>query len=141
MLSRLRMTVEDCITEYANLGGGIFGKPRHFHELIRPLYWINRTKYDPKKFVKVINDVTERRGKRGSGSRFESDADLCRTLVGLSQLSLYALTIKQAYLRPQGRREQGKNVLRNTLCLPILPTFERAPRFRLSKEPGRSLTI
>jgi hypothetical protein len=83
MLSRLRMTVEDCITEYVNLGGEIFGKPRHFHELIRPLYWINRTKYDARKLVDVINDVTGRRGKRGSGSRFESDADLCRTLVYL----------------------------------------------------------
>jgi len=83
MLSRLRMTVEDCITEYINLGGKIFGKPRHFHELVTPLFWINRTKYKAKKFVKVINDVTERRGKRNGGSRFENDADLCRTFVDL----------------------------------------------------------
>jgi hypothetical protein len=77
------MTVEDCIEEYENLGGNIFGKPRHFHELIKPLFWINRTKYDARKFVKVIQDVTERRGKRNGGSRFESDADLCRTFVDL----------------------------------------------------------
>ena len=77
------MTVDDCITEYLNLGGEIFGKPRHFHELITPLFWINRTKYDANKFVKVINDVTGRRGKRNGGSRFENDADLCRTFVDL----------------------------------------------------------
>ena len=88
MLSRFRMTVEDCITEYVNLGGRVFGKPRHFHELIKPLYWINRTKYDARKFVDVINAVTERRGKRNGGSRFESDADLCRTLVDLFTIEL-----------------------------------------------------
>jgi hypothetical protein len=75
------MTVEDCIAEYLNLGGNIFGKPRYFHELMPPFFWINRTKYNAKNFVNVINDVTERRGKRNGGSRFESDADLCRTFV------------------------------------------------------------
>jgi hypothetical protein len=81
MLSRLRMPVDDCIDEYINLGGSIFGKPRHFHELIKPLYWINRTKYNADRLVRVINDVTERRGKRDGDTRFESDADLCRTWV------------------------------------------------------------
>jgi hypothetical protein len=80
------MPVDDCIEEYKKLGGRIFGKPRHFHELIRPLYWIGRTKYDAIRLVDVINDVIERRGKRDGDTRFESDADLCRTWVILSGL-------------------------------------------------------
>lgn len=79
MLSRLRMTVDDCIEEYVNLGGKIFGKPRHVHQLIRPLFWMPRTKYDANKLRDIVRLVTERRGRRDGGSHFVSDQDLCRT--------------------------------------------------------------
>jgi hypothetical protein len=81
MLSRLRMTVDDCIQEYLNLGGRIFGKPRRIHQLVKPLFWLNRTKYDAKVLENVIQDVTNRRGNKGGGSCFEGEPDLCRRLV------------------------------------------------------------
>jgi hypothetical protein len=82
MLSRLRMSVDDCIEEYLTLGGEIFGKPRHFHQLQKPLLWWNRTKYDAEVFKKVIQDVTGRRGRRGDESnRFASEPGLCSTSV------------------------------------------------------------
>ncbi len=81
MLGRLRMSVDDCIDEYLRLGGRVFGKPRHFHQLVKPLIWVDRTKYDAKIFEDVIQDVTERRGKIGGGSRFKSEPGLCKTCV------------------------------------------------------------
>jgi len=66
MLSRLRMTVDDCIFEYENLAGRVFGHPRLFHQTNLPTFWPNRPKYDAKAFQAVISGprgVTNRRGE------------------------------------------------------------------------------
>ena len=82
MLSRLRMSVDDCIAEYLALGGQVFGKPRHFHQLIWPLAWLDRTKYNATKLENAIHQVLERRGERVErNGYFKSEEGLCRTLV------------------------------------------------------------
>jgi len=82
MLSRLRMTVDDCIVEYLSLGGRVFGKPRHFHQLVGPLVWLERTKYDAARLENVVHEVLGRRGERVErNGHFKSEEGLCRTLV------------------------------------------------------------
>ena len=86
MLGRFRMTVPDCLWEYRNLGGEIFGKPRFFTQLRFAL--VNRTKYDGARLKKVFEDVTARRSERlpetDSRITFPSKRGLCKTLVSFS---------------------------------------------------------
>jgi hypothetical protein len=66
MLSRLRMTVEDCIWEYENLAGRVFGNPRLFHSTFVPTWWLKRPKYDAENLEFAISGkggVTQRRGE------------------------------------------------------------------------------
>jgi len=80
MLSRLRMTIDDCIDEYANMGERIFGNPRTF-SLRGPIPW-TREKYDEKKLEAVIKDVVKRRHwnvDRVEDSMYPSTPDRCRT--------------------------------------------------------------
>lgn len=83
MLSRLRMTVDECIDEYKTLGNKVFGHPR------RPssggILW---HKLDHKVFEKVIRDVT---AKYCEKTLFEStygmdrtDQDMCQWYVNAS---------------------------------------------------------
>ena len=82
MLSRLRMTVDDCIREYKALGDKIFGHPRPI-----PTGGTMWHKFDCKIFERVIRDVTARYSER---SQFEShysmdrmDQDMCQWCVEL----------------------------------------------------------
>jgi hypothetical protein len=81
MLSRLRMSVDDCIHEYLELGGKVFGKPRHLYALVLPVWRFKRTKYDADVLKKVIEDVANRHGRRDDAKLFESEEGLCQTLV------------------------------------------------------------
>ncbi|MCJ1465973.1 hypothetical protein MMC07_004592 [Pseudocyphellaria aurata] len=77
MLSRFRMTVDDCIDEYQALGEKVFGHPR-------PLAWgaILWHKFNAENFERVIRDVTSRHSEaRDFEATFPSDEDLCRTAV------------------------------------------------------------
>ena len=83
MLSRLRMTVDDCIEEYKSLGGQIFGHPRWM--AIGGFPW---HRYSAKVLQDVIRGVTTRHYKR---SDFESlygmektDKDMCQWYVALT---------------------------------------------------------
>ena len=80
MLSRLRMTVDECIDEYKTLGDKVFGHPRVVSS--GGVLW---HKLDCKVFEKVIRDVTE---KHSIKSTFEStyamdrlDQDMCQWYV------------------------------------------------------------
>lgn len=60
MLSRLRMSVNDCIEEYEALGEKIFGHPRPIPN--GAVLW---HKFDYRILEQVIKDVTARYSERG----------------------------------------------------------------------------
>jgi len=79
MLSRLRMTVEDCIKEYKDLGGKIFGHPR-----LLPNKGIVWHKFNSDKLHAVIEDVVQRNHTKIINQirhMYPSDEDLCKTWV------------------------------------------------------------
>ena len=77
------MTVDDCIAEYKNLAGEIFGKPRIFHQTRLSMLFLTRPKYNTDKLQRVIQDVIGRRAKISApdddDSKFETAKDTCRT--------------------------------------------------------------
>ena len=82
MLSRLRMTVDDCIKEYEDLAGSVFGNARIFHQTFLPTVWLKRPKYDAATLETVITGVLRRRGEICpdlDGSLFKTGRDMCRT--------------------------------------------------------------
>ncbi|KAL8670970.1 MAG: hypothetical protein Q9168_004518 [Polycauliona sp. 1 TL-2023] len=78
MLSRLRMTVDDCINEYKTLGQRIFGNPRPF--AFGAVMW---HKFDYRVLEEVIKNVTRRHSEKSDVDvlDFPSHEDLCRTIV------------------------------------------------------------
>lgn len=75
MLSRFRMTVDDCIEEYKSLGEKIFGHPRPM--ATGALLW---HKFSAQVLEKVIQDVTAKHSEAlDFEPPFRSDEDLCRT--------------------------------------------------------------
>ena len=76
MLSRFRMSVNDCIDEYKFLGGRVFAHPRLL--ATGALLW---HKFSWKDLEDVIQNVTDRRCFHGLsfGLRFDMDPDFCRT--------------------------------------------------------------
>lgn len=71
MLSRLRMSVDECLQEYETLGGKIFGHPRPLSN--KGLLW---HKFDHKKLEKAIKEVTAKYD--GQPNEFESHYALNR---------------------------------------------------------------
>jgi hypothetical protein len=103
MLSRLRMSVEDCISEYVTLGSQVFGSPRHFHSLSLPLIVRNRTKYNTDQLEEVLEDVITRRGRSEGPNRiaFKSENEsFCKTFVKCTP-EIRVLTEVQLCLRLQ----------------------------------------
>lgn len=78
MLSRLRMTVDDCINEYMTLGQKIFGNPRPL--AFGAVMW-HKFKY--RDLEDVLKNVTRRHSEKSELDvlHFPSDEDLCRTIV------------------------------------------------------------
>lgn len=76
MLSRFRMSVNDCISEYKSLGERVFSHPRHFST--GGLLW---HKFGWRPLEDAIKQVTNRHcfTERSFGARFPSDPDFCRT--------------------------------------------------------------
>jgi hypothetical protein len=76
MLSRFRMSVNDCIDEYKILGGRVFAHPRLL--ATGGILW---HKFHWKDLEDVIQSVTDRHCFHGLsfGLRFDMDPDFCRT--------------------------------------------------------------
>lgn len=81
MLGRLRMNVDDCISEYEILGAKVFGHSRKCH-LRSPLFW-PRDKYNYKTLESVVRGVVRRRVPKVAefpgGRNFAFDENRCRT--------------------------------------------------------------
>lgn len=80
MLGRLRMNIDDCITEYENIGSELFGKPRWFH--IRSPLFFPREKYNHKVLENIIQTIVNERVPKiadfPGGKTFASDENRCR---------------------------------------------------------------
>jgi hypothetical protein len=85
MLSRLRMSVEDCITEYKTLGGKVFGHPRPL-----PNKGIAWHKFNSDTLHNVIRDVVCRHHTETSDfvHHYPSHEDFCKTYVKESKSSV-----------------------------------------------------
>ena len=83
MLGRLRMNIDDCISDYETLGGKVFGHSRWVH--VRSLLWYPRDKYNHKNVENVIKDVVDHRvpkiHKFPGGQNFAFDENRCRSVV------------------------------------------------------------
>jgi hypothetical protein len=74
MLSRFRMTVDDCLAEYKTLGEKIFGHPRPFAK--GAIIW---HKFNYRVLEEVIKDVTSRHSEKVEyNTDYPLDEDLCR---------------------------------------------------------------
>ena len=74
MLSRFRMTVDDCIEEYKALGAKVFGNPRPLAK--GAILW---HKFDHRTLEAAIRDVTQRYSELGDfGGVYALDEDVCR---------------------------------------------------------------
>ena len=78
MLSRFRMSVDDCIKEYKTLGARVFGNPRPL--AIGAVLW---HKFNRRTLEAAIKDVTQRYSELGDfGGLYAMDEmgeDVCRT--------------------------------------------------------------
>lgn len=83
MLGRLRMSIDDCISDYEKLGGKVFGHSRWFH--VRSPLWWPRDKYNHEKLENVVKEVVARRvpkiPKFPGGQNFAFDENRCRAVV------------------------------------------------------------
>lgn len=113
MLSRLRMTVDDCISEYKTLGQKIFGKPRPL--AFGAVMW---HKFDYRVLEAVIQSVTSRHCEKNEVDElvFPSDEDLCRTVVlaYAEHQKSDAPHLFRTYWTPQSTDAQNQTRLRET---------------------------
>ena len=77
MLGRLRMPVSDCVYEYTNLLGELFGHPRRFN-VLNSFGIVRRTKYDAARAERAYQSLVERRLELEARHSFDMDSDLCR---------------------------------------------------------------
>ena len=83
MLGRLRMSIDDCISEYEKLGAEVFGHSRWFH--LRSPLWLPREQYNCRDLERIIQRVVDenvpRIGGFPGGKNFQSDENRCRVCV------------------------------------------------------------
>jgi len=83
MLGRLRMNIDDCISDYEDFGARVFGRKRWVH--VRSLLWWPRDRYSHKALENVVKEVVDKRVPKvpqfPGGQNFSSDENRCRTVV------------------------------------------------------------
>ncbi|KAI0540646.1 acyl transferase/acyl hydrolase/lysophospholipase [Xylaria digitata] len=98
LLSRFRMTVEDCLEEYETMAGTIFGHPRILHQMNALVRW---NKYSTKHLEKAIREVIDRRVQVTIGDDteplFQTEIDTCRGIVLATRL-LDGQTVNKRFL-------------------------------------------
>ena len=83
MLGRLRMNIDDCVSDYEKLGGKVFGRSRWFH--LRSPLWFPRDKYNHRNLENAVKEVVAQKipkiAKFPGGQNFGFDENRCRTVV------------------------------------------------------------
>ncbi|KAL9004625.1 MAG: hypothetical protein Q9188_002567 [Gyalolechia gomerana] len=128
MLSRLRMTVDDCITEYKTLCRKVFDTRRPFSPGFAP--WAS---YNYNVLETVIEEIIARNDQYTEGIMpgFPSDGDLCKTLVlvskeiGESRVPYLFRTFSEFQPKTYVRKEL-RHLLKNGHGLPHLWQVARA---------------
>ncbi|KAI1751776.1 acyl transferase/acyl hydrolase/lysophospholipase [Xylaria castorea] len=119
LLSRFRMTVEDCLKEYETMAGTIFAYPRVFHKMN---IFMGRNKYNTKNLEMAIREVIERRVQvrieDDTEPLFQTDIDTCRGVVLANQLHPGKKAITRFLFRSytpysEKRRSNPKSALDN----------------------------
>ncbi|KAH6719339.1 acyl transferase/acyl hydrolase/lysophospholipase [Leptodontidium sp. MPI-SDFR-AT-0119] len=121
MLSRFRMSVNDCIMEYKTLGGKVFAHPRQLSK--GGILW---HKFSWKNLNDAIQDVTNRHcfDERSFGVRFPSDPDFCRTVVlaysenGTADAP-YLFRTYETFRRPREGNPPQPGIMRKRSTVPI----------------------
>jgi hypothetical protein len=74
------MTVDDCIQEYEQLAGSVFGHAHLFHQTFLPTAWMKRPKYNTAVLERIIREVTTRRGEVSTDNRrtLKTERRVCR---------------------------------------------------------------
>ncbi|TAQ86448.1 hypothetical protein B7494_g5222 [Chlorociboria aeruginascens] len=100
MLGRLRMNIDDCITEYEQLAGSVFGHPNIFHQTFLPTACLKRPKYDTRVLERVIQDVITRRGENSTDIRrtLKTGREICRVRDGHDNTEKTGLTWESPYI-------------------------------------------
>jgi hypothetical protein len=78
MLGRLRLSIEECINEYENLGKLVFGRPNQL---------ASRNKYSAENFASIIKGLLKR--KRNSPNLFIQDNHFSEGLEGCKVYSTF----------------------------------------------------
>ena len=130
MLSRFRMTVDECILEYKRLGERIFGHPRYL--ATGAVLW---HKFDFRVLEAVIQDVTARHSEESDeyDVQYPLDEDLCRTIVlaYADHIKTDAPYLFRTYHTPPPRADPNKTRLRHATSRnhgppPTLPIWKVA---------------
>ncbi|KAL9025382.1 MAG: hypothetical protein Q9196_005780 [Gyalolechia fulgens] len=125
MLSRLRMTVDDCISEYKTLGQKIFGHPRPL--AFGAILW---HKFDYRVLERVLRSAVTRHSEASEEyvAEFPSDKELCRTLVTAyaDRAKTDAPYLFRTYYTPMPNADQRKTMstARNHGPPPKLPIWK-----------------
>lgn len=90
MLATLRMPVQDCLKEYKQLAGAVFGHPRPIHQAGQLGVLIRKNKYATTNLENAIKDVMRRRGEVAHD---HDDAMQFRTPKGLCRASVHSLVL------------------------------------------------
>ncbi len=88
MLGRLRMSVDECLRDYANLVENVFGKPRWASYRCSPLPWFC-AKYNKDRLKKVVKEMVDEHLCEGEGHQFAMNKNMCRTYVQALRQSLH----------------------------------------------------
>jgi hypothetical protein len=80
MLSRLRMSVDECLEEYASLAEKVFGHSRWASYRFTPFFW-PCAKYSKETLEQVVKNVVEDNLRDGEGDCFAMNPIMCRTYV------------------------------------------------------------
>ncbi|KAI1159335.1 acyl transferase/acyl hydrolase/lysophospholipase [Nemania serpens] len=82
LLSRFRMTVDDCLKEYETMAGSVFGHPKLIYSM---KFGMGGNKFRRASFERAVKEVIERRAERRtedySEFLFQTEIDTCRGIV------------------------------------------------------------
>ena len=79
MLSRLRMSIHQCLKEYVKISGTVFGGQR---QRLLHLYALPKIRYDSQVLTRCVQELVERYGRLDEdpdGASFAGEEDHCKT--------------------------------------------------------------